>query len=324
MRTFLWVALLVGLTAVSGQAQFTSELNQVLSKLQAMSHGTLDPVEWEATMQKLDDLGARARREGDLDAVVQARAIKAMVLADIRNDVPAALAVLQQAKNEYGQRKIPSVKRLYVQQAEYYSRQGDAESVRKVIEEFRANPNYDPHEYDVQVGEGRNTPITLVRPTSRGADSVSVTAMELARERARFAPGNLFPSFSVSDSQGQPASLADFRGKVLLVDFWSPGWTPWQRDLDYQISLYRRYQPGGLEVLGVALGPPAAARETAARAQLPWRNVYGERTLTRELGIFGEATNFLLDRNGVIIGRNLRGADLAAAVQKALTARTAP
>jgi hypothetical protein len=75
-------------------------------------------------MQKLDDLGARARREGDLDAVVQARAIKAMVLADIRNDVPAALAVLQQAKNEYGQRKIPSVKRLYVQQAEYYSRQG--------------------------------------------------------------------------------------------------------------------------------------------------------------------------------------------------------
>lgn len=58
----------------------------------------------------------------------------------------------------------------------------------------------------------------------------------------------------MTDSQGQTVSLSDYRGKVVLVDFWSPGWTPWQRDLEYQRSLYRRYQPVGLEVLGVALG----------------------------------------------------------------------
>jgi hypothetical protein len=146
--------------------------------------------------------------------------------------------------------------------------------------------------------------------------------MELARERARFAPGNLFPTFSMTDSQGLAARLADYQGKVLLVDFWSPGWTPWQRDLEYQISLYRRYQPLGLEVLGVAFGVSGRGPGKPPRsAQLPWRLVYGERTLTRELGIFGEATNFLLDHNGVIIGRNLRGADLAAAVQRALNTK---
>ena len=318
----IWMAIgMVLLVAGAARADFKAELNQLLSKLQAMSHGTYNPAEWEAVLGQLDEVAGRARRNGDLDAVVQSRAIKALVLADIRDDIPGALAVLQQAKNEYGQRKLPSVKRLYVQQAELYSRQGDAASVRRVIEEFRANPNYDPHSYDFQVGEGRNTPVTLVRPTARGADSVSVTAMELALERSRFAAGNLFPNFNLVDDQGASVSSADYRGKVLLIDFWSPGWTPWQRDLDYQRSLYQRYHPVGLEMVGIPLGKAEAARAYAAQAALPWRQVYGERTLTRELGLFGEATNFLLDRNGVIIGRNLRGADLAAAINRALSAK---
>lgn len=321
MRKFLLMLVLLAGVTGAARAEFKAELNQLLSKLQAMSHGTIDATEWQSVMGQLDDVATRAQRNGDLDAVVQARAIKAMVLADIRDDIPAALAVLQQAKQEYGQRKLPSVKRLYVQQAELYSRQGDAESVRKVIEEFRSNPNYDPHSYAVEIGEGPNTPVTLVRPTARGADSVSVTAMELARERARYAPGSLFPAVTLNDDQGGAVDLASYRGKVLLVDFWSAGWTPWQRDLDYQISLYRRYQPVGLEILGVPLGSANAARAYAAKAQLPWRQVYGERSLVRELGIFGEATNYLLDQNGVIIGRNLRGADLAAAVNRALSAK---
>lgn len=321
MRKILLMIVVLAVAAGSARAEFSAELNQLLSKLQAMSHGSFDPAEWQSVMSQLDGVSSRAQRNGDLEAVVQSRAIKAMVLADMRDDIPAALAVLEQAKTEYGQRKLPSVKRLYVQQAELYSRQGNSEAVRKVIEEFRANPNYDPHEYGVALGEGRNTPITLVRPTARGADSVSVTAMELARERSRFAPGNLFPSFTLTDGLGAPISLADYRGKVVLIDFWQPGWTPWQRDLEYQISLYRRYQPSGLEVIGLALGQEAAARACADQYRLPWRQIYSDTTLTRQLGIFGEATNFLIDRNGVIIGRNLRGAELAAAVNRALSVK---
>lgn len=318
MRRFVVLMTVLVLAAGAARAEFKAELNQLLSRFQAMSHGTFNPQEWQSVLNDLDAVATRAQRNGDLDAVVQARAIKAMVLADMRNDIPAALAVLEQAKTEYGQRTLPSVKRLYVQQAELYSRQGDGEAVNRVIEEFRTNPNYDPHSYDFAVGEGRDTPVTLVRPTARGADSVSVTAMELARDRARFAPGNLFPNFNLTDGQGGALGLADYRGKVLLVDFWSPGWTPWQRDVAYQVSLYNRYHPQGLEVVGIALGPAATARATADQLRLPWRQVYDERKLTRELGIFGEATNFLLDQNGVIIGRNLRGAELAAAVKRAL------
>ena len=321
MRKFLMAVMVLALAGGSAFAGFTNELNQLLSKLQAMSHGSPDPAEWQAVMNQLEDVKNQAQQEGDVDAVVQALAIKALVLADVRGDIPAALAILEQAKSDYGQRKLPSVKRLYVQQADLYSRQGNAEAVRKVIEEFRSNPNFDPHTYSVELGEGRNTPVTMVRPTARGSDSISVTAMEQARERSRFAPGNLFPSFSVADGQGGTVNSADYRGKVLLVDFWLPGWTPWQRDLDYMTSVYRRYQPAGFEVVGIAVGNAAAAQGYAAQKQLPWRQVYGDTALARQLGIFGEATNFLLDQNGMIIGRNLRSSELAAAVQRALGAK---
>lgn len=307
--------------ATASASDFDGELRKLLSKLQAMSHGSPEPSEWQAVMSQLDVVRAQAQQEGDVDAVVQALAIKALVLSDVRGDIPAALAVLEQAKKDYGQRKLPSVKRLYVQQADLYSRQGNAEAVNKVIAEFRENPNFDPHDYSVFIGEGRNTPMTIVRPTARGADSISITAMEQARERARFAPGNLFPAFSINDGQGGLVQLADYRGKVVLLDFWMPGWTPWERDLEYMTSVYRRYKPVGMEVIGIALGNAAAAQGFATQKQLPWKQVYGETSLARQLGIFGEATNFLLDKNGMIIGRNLRGAELAAAVQRALNAQ---
>ena len=308
------------LLAAPAWAQYeTPELKGLLSRLQAMSHGTFTDQEWRDVMSQLDDYARRAEREEAYGAVVQARSIKAMVLADMRRDYAGALRVLDGALKDYGRRKLPEVKRLYVQKAEVYGKMGDEDAVRRTIEEFRHSPHFDPMEYPYAVGEGRNTPLTLVRPTARGADSVSVTAMEVARGRARFAPGNLFPVFNLTDSKGRPVNLEDLRGQVVLVDFWQQGWTPWKRDLEYLKSTYHRYQGVGFQVVGIAIDrDTAAAQAFAGASSLPWILVYGEQSLARELGIFGEATNFLLDRNGMIIGQNLRGADLAVAVQRAL------
>lgn len=303
-------------------AQPDPELNRLLSRLQALSHNVHSPSEWADTMRELDAMADRAVRDGKPDLVVQARAIKAMALADMKRDLPAALQVLEETKRVYGGQKLPSVKRLYVQQAEYLGRMGDADGVRRVIEEFRQNPNYDPVSYPVELHEGRNTPMTIVRPTARGADSVSVTAMEVARERARFAPGNLFPDLSWTDEDGRTMRLSDLRGRVVLVDFWHPSWTPWNRDLSNLQKLHAKYRPLGFEVVGIALErDDAAARAFAARHRIAWPLVYGETELPRRLSLFGEAANFLLDANGVILARDVRGADLSQALQKILGAR---
>lgn len=322
MKRFLTAVFIVGMTAASFAGPFDSEILGLLSKLQAMSHGDVTPAEWDAVQSELGDVERRARGAGDWDAVVQIRAVEAMVYADMRRDIGRALAVIEGAKREFGSRKIPSVKRLYVQQADYYSRMGDAVAVRRVIDEFRANPNYDPHEYGYMVGEGRNTPVTLVRPTARSTDSVSVTAMEQAAARARFAPGNLFPAFTLRDSRGVTFDLADYRGKVVLIDFWQKDWTPWVRGLPYQVRMHERYHAVGFEIIGISLDRDSgAAASFAGQNGMAWRQVYGDRALARELGIFGEAKNFLVDRNGVILGTNLRGASLAEALQSALAPR---
>ncbi len=315
------LSLLLG-CALTAAAQTYPELNRTLSRLQALSHNVHSEAEWADTLRELEATADDARRDGQLDLVVQARAVKAMALADMKRDLPAALEVIEETKRAYGHQMLPSVKRLFVQQAEYLGRLGDAEGVRRVIEEFRGNPNYDPVAYPVQLHEGRNTPMTILRPGARGADSVSVTAMEVARERARYSPGNLFPELAWTDGAGRAARLRDLRGKVVLVDFWHQDWTPWRRDLDLLMKTYAGYRRLGFEVVGVALDrDAAAARAFAARLGLPWPLVYGETELPRQLGLFGESANFLLDANGMILARNLRGSELTQAIRKALDVR---
>jgi peroxiredoxin len=320
MKSLFSIILAGGLAlAASAEAQHAPELNRALSLLQSMSHGVYSPREWQEAMRELDELSARAVRDGRPDIAVQARAVKAMALADMRRDIPAALRVIEDAKREFGRQQLPSVRRLFIQQADYYGRLGDADGVRRTIEEFRNNPNYDTAAFPVILHEGRNTPMTIARPFARGSDSVSVTAMEAARERSRYAPGNLFPDFSWTDSSGRPGSISGLRGKVVLVDFWHPRWTPWARDLPQLKRTYELWNRWGFEVVGVSLDRDAtASREFAAAERLPWTLVYGETDLPRRLGLFGQAANYLLDANGVIIARDLRGSDLADAVRRAL------
>lgn len=320
MKNLIGSLLLIGMLAgIPASAQTAPELNRVLSRLQSMSHGTYSTREWQEAMRELDDVAAQAVRSGQPDLVVQARAIKAMALADMRRDIPAALQVIADTKREYGQQRLPSVRRLFIQQADYFGRIGDAEAVRNTIEEFRKNPNYDAEAFPVQLFEGRNTPMAIARPFARGSDSVSVTAMEAARERSRFAPGNLFPDYAWTDAAGRRGSITALRGKVVLVDFWHPRWTPWARDLAQLKRTYELWKIQGFEIVGISIErEPTESRAFAAAEKLPWTLVYGETELPRQLGLFGQSANFLLDQNGVILARDLRGSDLADAVRRAL------
>lgn len=303
-------------------AQNDPELNPVLSRLQSLSHGTYTQAEWDAAMQELDAIDEKAASMGHLDVVVQSRAIKAMALADMKRDLRGALRVLEETKRQYGSQKIPSMKRVFIQEADYYGRIGDAEGVRRVIEEFRQNPNFDPEQYPVELYAGRNTPMSVTRPAAEGGDSASITAMEVARERTRFAPGNLFPDLHWTDANGQSSSLQALRGKVVLVDFWHQAWTPWVRDLPNLQQTYSTYRKLGFEIIGVALDRNGtAARTFAGEKRMTWPLVYGETDLPRQLSLFGESSNFLIDQNGIILARNVRGSDLPQLLQKALGVR---
>ena len=300
-------------------ADYSADLKQLLSKLQSMGHGTYTDQEWSEALSNLDSLATKAEQAGDWDQAVEASVIKAMVWSDMRGEPARAVSILEDAKTKYGSHRVPAMRKVYVREAEAYAKLGDGGAVQRVMDEFQASPHFDPEFYGYRVGEGRNTPVTIMRPQAGAAGSISATAITVARQKSQFAPGASFPTFSVTDIQGRSWSDESLRGKVYLVDFWARKWTPWERDLENLRAYYQRHHSEGFEVVGINIEPEPGDLAAVATAQrIGWPLVAGDRALTKELGIFGEATNYLVDRNGVIIGRDLHGADLAAAVKRAL------
>lgn len=303
-----------------GQTAFiSSDAKALLSRLQAMGHGYHPQAEWDALLAEINGMESRAEATGSWDTLVEINVIEAMVYSDMMGDPEKALAVLREAKKSYAQKAPASMPKVYVRMAEVYSKIGDEESIRRLVNEFKASRFYDPEKYSYTGGQGRDVPLTLQRPSGRGDDSLSVTAMEMYRQRARFAPGRPFPDFEAADTRGVPVRLSDYRGRVVLVDFWLQGWEPWQRELPNLVSLHQRYNRFGFEIVGVNLDlAPGGVNDFVRARNMAWPQIVGDRALPRKVGLFGEAASFLVDRDGLIVARDLKGADLVEAVKQAL------
>ena len=113
--------------------------------------------------------------------------------------------------------------------------------------------------------------------------------------------------------------MESLRGKTVLVDFWLPGWTAWERDLPHLADLYETYRPHGFIIIGIPLQPDVPDLHTFLSAnRMAWEQVEPTRELTQACGVTGDATSLLVNGTGVIIGRNLRGAELARVVRAAV------
>ena len=209
-------------TTAWAQSRYLSETKALLSKLQSMGHGYHTRAEWDELLAQLDNLETRGQQDRDWDTVVEVNGIKAMVYSDMLGDHRKALSILRETKRRYQDQILPAVRKIYVREAKIDSKMGDEAAISRLIKEYKASPLYDPQPYAYWGGQGRDVPLTVVRPNERGDSSLSVTAMETYRIQARFAPGNAFPDFQGTDQNGKPLSLSDMKGKVVLIDFWMP------------------------------------------------------------------------------------------------------
>ncbi|HMP73266.1 MAG TPA: TlpA disulfide reductase family protein [Kiritimatiellia bacterium] len=307
----------------SGAPDYQTELLGILSGLQALAQGTFSMDEWNSYTDRLDVVLNRARERGDDHWVIESTVLKAKIASEMRHQHAEALAMLRGVKQAYRTRAdLTSMRKVYVEEAAILGRMGDEAGVNRVIREFRESVHFDPTFYDFQGGRGPNDPLVVTRPRVAGSESIAVTSMNVQRQRAHFAPGQLFPDFNLVDSSGRPLRLSDYRGRVVLVDFWAHRMTPWRNGLPQVMDMYSRFHPLGLEVIGINLERDAQAAEAFAVANgIPWRRVYGDQSLSRELGIFGQPATYLIDGQGIILARDLRGSELNAAIRQALGMR---
>lgn len=311
-------ALLVPAAATAADADFEARSQALLSRLQAMGHGVYTEAEWSAVTDEVQSLVSAARDSGDADAIIRASVIEASVAGDMRHQYPTALKVVRDARATLAASAPDAdLSRLYVKEAELLAETGDRAAIQKLIADYQKSPSYRPEMYKWYGGEGPGDPLYIARPKSTGTASMPLSVMEMALRRAGSAAGTQFPEFTMTDIYGRTLSSAAYRGRVVLVDFFVRGWHLWEANLPAQIDLFNRQHDKGFEIIGVCLQRDAAA---LADLHLPWPVVVADNGLARQLSIFGQSTSYLLDVNGAVLGRDLRGQDLSYSVDTALKA----
>lgn len=132
----------------------------------------------------------------------------------------------------------------------------------------------------------------------------------------RVAIGQTAPDFSQADTTGKAVQLSSFRGKYVLVDFWASWCGPCRKENPTLIRLYQSYKGSNFEILGVSLDALSGKNdwiEAIHTDQLIWPQVSdlkAENEAAKLYGVTAIPQNFLIDPNGRIIAKNLKGAEL--------------
>lgn len=111
------------------------------------------------------------------------------------------------------------------------------------------------------------------------------------------------PDFVLKDAEGKAVRLSDFRGKVVLLDFWATWCGPCQVEIPWFIEFQRKHKSDGLEVIGVSMDDDgwASVKPFLAEKHVNYRVLIGdEKTGDQYGGVEALPTTFLIDRAGRI------------------------
>ncbi|MBD5226605.1 MAG: AhpC/TSA family protein [Bacteroides sp.] len=112
------------------------------------------------------------------------------------------------------------------------------------------------------------------------------------------------PAFTLPNLQGKQVSLADFKGKWVILDFWG-SWCPWCiKGFPALKDAYAKYHSKGLEVIGVDCGDTDSDwREAVAKYDLPWVQVFNgdDRAVIEKYAVQGYPTKVIINPEGVIV-----------------------
>lgn len=131
---------------------------------------------------------------------------------------------------------------------------------------------------------------------------------------------DVLPNFTLLNDQEKPVSLESFKGKYVLIDFWASWCKPCRAENPNVVKAYNQFKNKDFEVLGVSLDRDEKAWKSAiVKDNLKWQQVWDkDGEVSDKYGVSYIPMNFLVDKNGVVIARNLRGEALEKALQKYL------
>ena len=149
------------------------------------------------------------------------------------------------------------------------------------------------------------------------------TAQNPPMHDPRLAVGAKPFAVAAKDLNGKPLTLAQYKGKVVLMDFWATWCGPCVGEMPNVIAAYKKYHTQGFEIVGVSLDQSRPALTGfIAQNKMPWHQVFDGKgwgsAVPREYGVQAIPFGLLIGRDGKIAAVDVRGPALTAAIQQAL------
>lgn len=134
-------------------------------------------------------------------------------------------------------------------------------------------------------------------------------------QQSKIAIGAIAPDFTQNDPDGNPVTLSSLRGKYVLIDFWASWCAPCRDENPNVVKNYNKYKDKGFDIIGVSLDQDKDSWLKAIEDDgLTWHHVsdlkYWDNEVSDLYYINEIPSSFLLDKDGRIIAKDLRGDEL--------------
>jgi thiol-disulfide isomerase/thioredoxin len=146
--------------------------------------------------------------------------------------------------------------------------------------------------------------------------NITVQLQALINQSKTFITGVEAPDFAQTTPEGNSLNLKSLRGKVVLIDFWASWCGPCRRENPNVVAMYNKYNPKGFDILSVSLDSDKSRWVDAIQQDgLLWKNHISDlkgwkNTAAQLYSVSSIPQTLLIDKDGKIIARNLRGDQL--------------
>lgn len=143
-------------------------------------------------------------------------------------------------------------------------------------------------------------------------DKYALLFAEQMNKLRKFAIGQPAPDFTLTDLEGKSFSLTSLKGNYVLIDFWASWCKPCRQENPNVVATYKKFKGKPFKIIGVSLDRSEEPWREAIKADgLSWSHVWDkEGKVANDYAVEGIPSTFLLDKEGKIIAKNLRGGAL--------------
>ena len=151
------------------------------------------------------------------------------------------------------------------------------------------------------------------------------TQLKAAQKSELVSIGAKAPNFSAPNPQGELIELNKIKGKVTIIDFWASWCKPCRIENPNLVKLYNKYNAKGLEIISISLDREAQKDfwiKAIEKDQLNWYNIsnlkFWQEPIAKLYGVNSIPATFIIDKNGILIAKKLRGSQLDQKIKELL------